>query len=100
MKKQAPKTQPPKPRRTQFWVIDTESAGQSEGQFSTSGPFSSYAEAEAYIVKDTVGLWELSCTCLTSDKTTKWCSPLHIVKTVRTVQPEITPKVNLVTVKP
>ena len=99
MKKPATKTQPPKQRRAQFWVIDTETSGQSAGQFSTSGPFSSHAEAEAHIVKDTIGVWELACTCLTSDKTAKWCSPLHIVKTVRTVQPEITPKVNLVTVK-
>lgn len=100
MKKTASKPQPPKQRRTQFWVIDTDTLGQSAGQFSTSGPFASHAEAETFIAKETLELWESSCACLASDSKAKWCGPLHIVKTMRTVQPKIKGVVKLLTVKP
>ncbi len=86
-----------KPKR-QFWVIDTDTPGMSQGQFSASGPYPTQAAAEAFIVADIRHLWEDSCTCLTSDKTKKWCKPLHIVQVLRTVEPEITPAIKLVEV--
>ena len=85
----------PKP---QFWVIDTDSPGESRGQLSASGPYPTQAAAEAAIKADIRNLWEDSCTCLTSDKSTKWCKPLHIAEVVRTVEPEITPRIALVDV--
>jgi hypothetical protein len=81
---------------SQFWVIDTDTPGMSQGQFSASGPYPTQAAAEAAIVADIRNLWEDSCTCLTSDKTSKWCKPLHIVEVRRTVEPEITPSIRLV----
>ena len=84
------------PTCSQFWVIDTDTPGMSQGQFSASGPYPTQAAAEAAIVADIRNLWEDSCTCLTSDKTSKWCKPLHIVEVRRTVEPEITPTIRLV----
>lgn len=81
---------------SQFWVIDTDTPGMSQGQFSASGPYPTQAAAEAAIVADIRNLWEDSCTCLTSDKTNKWCKPLHIVEVRRTVEPEITPTIRLI----
>lgn len=81
---------------SQFWVIDTDTPGMSKGQFSASGPYPTQAAAEAAIVADIRNLWEDSYTCLTSDKTSKWCKPLHIVEVRRTVEPEITPTIRLV----
>lgn len=85
----------PKP---QFWVIDTDTPGESLGQFSASGPYPTQAAAEAAIKADIRSLWEDSCTCLTADKTRPWCKPLHIVEVRRTVEPEITPLIRLVDV--
>ena len=101
---------PPKPKRpankkassvpsapcSQFWVIDTDTPGMSQGQFSASGPYPTQDAAEASIVADIRNLWEDSCTCMTSDKTSNWCKPLHIVEVRRTVEPEITPNITLV----
>jgi hypothetical protein len=84
--------------KSQFWVIDTDTPGMSQGEFSASGPYPTQAAAEAFIVAETRNLWEDSCTCLTSDKTTMWCKPLHIVEVRRTVIPEITANVKLVEV--
>jgi hypothetical protein len=81
---------------SQFWVIDTDTTGMSQGQFSASGPYPTQAAAESAIVADISDLWEDSCTCLTSDKSSKWCKPLHIVEVRRTVEPEITPSIRLV----
>lgn len=81
---------------SQFWVIDTDTPGMSQGQSSASGPYPTQAAAEAAIVADIRNLWEDSCTCLTSDKTNKWCKPLHIVEVRRTVEPEITPTIRLI----
>ena len=101
---------PPKPKRpankrassvpsapcSQFWVIDTDSPGMSQGQFSASGPYPTQDAAEAFIVADTSNLWEDSCACLQSEKKRPWCKPLHIVEVRRTVIPEITAKVVLI----
>jgi len=80
----------------QFWVIDTDTCGESQGQFSASGPYPTIKAAEDAIKADIRNLWEDSCTCLTSDKTAKWCKPFHIVEVRRTVQPEIKPAITLV----
>lgn len=108
MKKKPTPTKPKRPAKqkaggvcpeatcSQFWVIDTDTPGMSFGQFSASGPYPTQAAAEAAIVADIRNLWEDSCTCLTSDKTSKWCKPLHIVEVRRTVEPEITPTIRLI----
>ena len=91
-----------KPRRSparpcsDFWVIDTGSQAESRGTHEARGPFSSQKSAEDWIIRDTRAIWEDSCTCLTSDKSAKWCKPLHIVQVVRTVEPDITAKVTLI----
>jgi hypothetical protein len=82
--------------KLQFWVIDTDACGESQGQFSASGPYPTLKAAEDAIKADIRNLWEDSCTCLTSDKTAKWCKPFHIVEVRRTVQPEIKPAITLV----
>jgi hypothetical protein len=81
--------------KNQFWIIDTDTPGESQGEFSASGPYPSKASAEAHIVRDTRALWEDGCSCTQSDKTVPWCKPRHIVQVVRTVQPTITAKVKL-----
>lgn len=67
----------------------------SQGQFSASGPYSTLAAAEAAILRDTRHLWEDSCDCIKSNRE-PWCKPLHIVQVIRTVIPEITPRIRLV----
>lgn len=81
---------------SQFWVIDTDTPGMSQGTFTAIGPFQTQAKAESYIIEDTKSVWEDSCTCLTSDKSKKWQKPSHIVQVIRTVEPEITANVVLV----
>ena len=96
MKKPSSKTKRPAPTGSQFWVIDTDTPGISEGQFCASGPYPTQAAAEAAIVADTKQLWQGGCSCTQTDKTIPWCKPLHIVQVRRTVMPEITAKVDLV----
>jgi len=83
-----------KAKAPRFWVIDTDTMGS----LSAFGPYRTQKEAEAAIVADIRSLWEESCTCLTSEKTTRWCKPLHIVEVRRTVEPDITPTIRLVDV--
>jgi len=98
MKKKPTLTKPKRDAKKspQFWVIDTDAPGMLQGQLSASGPYPTQAAAEAAIAADIRNLWEDSCTCLTSDKTIKWCKPRHIVEVRRTVEPEITPTIRLV----
>ena len=97
MKSKATKTRRSSgPSCSEFWVIDTGAGGESIGTHEARGPFSSQKSAEDWIIRDTRAIWEDSCTCLTSDKSTKWCKPLHIVQVVRTVEPDITAKVTLI----
>ena len=84
-----------KKAKRQFWVIDTDAPGMSKVQFSASGPYTSQAAAESYILNDARTLWEDSCDCIKSDKTVPWCKPLHIVEVRRTVMPKITANVVL-----
>jgi len=80
----------------EYWIIDTEIGGTSQGTFEARGPYSSVKSAEQTILIETKILWEDSCTCLKNDKETPWCSPLKIVEVVRTVLPEITAKIKLI----
>jgi hypothetical protein len=84
----------------QFWIIDTDATGMSQGEFSASGPYPTQRAAEDHIRRETKDIWEDSCACLQSDKTNKWCNPLHIVKVIRTVQPVIRATVKLEEVEP
>lgn len=86
--------------KTQFWVIDTDTATQHSSTFIATGPYKSIRAAEAFITEDTRSTWEDSCACLTSDKKSEWCKPLYIVKLCRAVQPKIKPSIKLVDVKP
>lgn len=97
MRKTKPKT--PKPA-ADIWVIDLDSPGTSIGQFCASGPYESEEAAEIAIADDIINLWSDACTCLTSDKSQKWCKALHIVRVLRTVQPEISPTISLVNITP
>lgn len=94
------KTKPAKesPLEENYWVIDTDSAGELSGEFSSRGPYPTQEAAEIAIIECTKELWEDSCACLQSDKRADWCNPLHIVKVIRTVQPKITANVKLETV--
>jgi hypothetical protein len=95
----AMKTKPTKiPLEENYWVIDTASAGALSGEFSSRGPYPTQEAAERAIIECTKELWEDSCVCLQRDKRTDWCSPLHIVKVIRTVQPKVTANVKLETV--
>ena len=81
--------------KKQFWIIDTETPGMSQGQFSASGPFSSRLSAEAHIIADTRNLWEDSGTSIQTETARPWCKPLHIVEVVRTVVPAIRAQIKL-----
>jgi hypothetical protein len=76
--------------KKQYWIIDPD-------ELSASGPFPTQAAAESAIKADIDNLWQDSCTCLTSNPAVPFCGPLHIVQVVRTVQPEITPIIKLIT---
>jgi hypothetical protein len=89
MKKSSPKA------IAQFWVIDTDTPGMSQGQFSASGPYPTQKAAEEFIKDDTRNLWEDSCACLQTEKKRPWCKPLHIVQVLRTVTPEIKASITL-----
>ena len=84
-----------KKAKSQFLIIDTDTPGMSRGQFSASGPYTSKAAAESYILNDARTLWEDSCDSIKSEKTVPWCNPLHIVEVRRTVIPKITANVVL-----
>ena len=84
-----------KKAKSQFWIIDTDTPGMSKGQHSASGPYTSQAVAESYILNDARTLWEDSCDSIKSDQTAPWCKPLHIVEVRRTVIPKITANVVL-----
>jgi hypothetical protein len=79
----------------QCWIIDTDTPGMSEGEFSASGPYPTQRSAEQHILRKMKELFGSSCSCIQSDKTSTWCKPLHIVKVVRTVQPAIRARVTL-----
>lgn len=81
----------PKP---EFWIIDTDTPGMSQGEFSASGPYPTQRAAEQHILRETKLLFESSCSCLQRDDS-PWCKPLHIVQVVRTVQPAIRARVAL-----
>jgi len=81
--------------RSQFWVIDTDTPGMSEGTYTATGPYPTQAAAEKAIREDIAEIWKDSCTCLTADKSKKWQKPLHIVEVRRTVTPEIIPLITL-----
>lgn len=83
-------------RAFQYWVIDTSAQGESRKDCTATGPFKTQRAAEKHIMDDHKALWESSCACLQSATNTPWSGPLHIVKHVRTVLPEITAKVKLV----
>jgi hypothetical protein len=81
--------------KTQFWIIDTDTPGMSQGELSVSGPYPTQRAAEDHIRRETKDLWENSCPCLQHENGKPWCKPLHIVKDVRTVQPAIRAHVSL-----
>ena len=85
--------------KSQFWIIDTETPGMSQGQFSASGPYPTRKAAETAIPTDIRNLWEDSCPCLQREKDVPWFMPLHIAEVVRTVQPQITAKIILADTK-
>ena len=87
-------------KQKQFWVIDTETPGLSQGQFSATGPFPSRRSAESHIINDTRELWEDSGTSAQTETTRPWCKPLHIVEVVRTVVPAIKAQIKLEDVTP
>jgi hypothetical protein len=81
--------------KIQFWIIDTDTPGMYEGEFSASGPYPTQRSAEQHILREMKELFEESCECLQRDETSPWCKPLHIVKVVRTVQPAIRASIKL-----
>jgi hypothetical protein len=81
--------------KSQFWIIDTETPGMSQGEFSASGPYPSQRAAEDHIRRETKEMFEESCPRLQREREVDWCKPLHIVKVVRTVQPAIRASIKL-----
>lgn len=82
-------------KKGKFWVIDTDTPGMSEGQFSAFGPYKTQAAAERFIKDDAKELWEGSCACLQTDNKTPWGGIFHIVKVVRSVETNVEGKVTL-----
>lgn len=83
----------------EYWVIDTESQGESLGSFSATGPYTSKRAAETTILDAARSFWDDACTCLKRDNEIAWSKPLHIVEVVRTVVPKITAKIALADVE-
>jgi hypothetical protein len=81
--------------KSQYWIIDTDTPGMSQGELSASGPYPTQRAAEEHIRRETKALWEDSCPCLQRENGTPWCKPLHIVRVVRTVQPAIRATIKL-----
>ena len=81
--------------KKQFWIIDTGSPGESQGQFGASGPFPSQRSAEAHLVSETRDLWEDSGTSIQTEMERPWCEKQLIVEVVRAVIPAIRAQVKL-----
>lgn len=81
----------------QYWIIDTDSFGQSMNTREASGPYPTKKAAEKAVLKDTQDFWDDACTCLKEgcDKD-NWCKPLLIVEVVRAVVPKITATIKLI----
>jgi hypothetical protein len=82
--------------KPEFWVIDTDTPGMSQGQFSASGPYPTQKAAEAAIIADTRNLWESACNCLQSAASPPWSAPQIIVQVVRKVEVQISASISLI----
>ena len=90
------KTKTKKQPTSEFWIIDTETEGQTQGTCEARGPFASMAAVERFLVEDVTNLWQSSCSCIQSANDEAWCKPQKIVEVRRVVTPEITATVKLV----
>lgn len=91
-KKKATKGQ--KPRRlapvpcSQFWVLDTGTAGMSESTIQAHGPYHTQERAERWIKETSAADWIGSYGCLrTGGAPEKWGDEYIIVQVVRSVRP-------------
>jgi hypothetical protein len=83
-----------KPRRlapvsgSQFWVLDTGTAGESEGTIQAHGPYHTQERAEQWIKETSAEDWIGSCGCLrTGGAPQDWGDEYIIVQVVRSVRP-------------
>ena len=84
----------------QYWIIDTDTPGMSQGEFSASGPYPSKKAAENHIRRDTRETWEDAGASIQTEMDRPWCKPLHIVEVIKAVQPEIRGIVTLTEIFP
>lgn len=72
---------------SQFWVLDTGTAGMSSGTIAAHGPFHSQDRAEEWLKDISASDWLESCGCLRSGEPEAWGDEYHIVQVIRSVRP-------------
>ena len=72
---------------SQFWVIDTGTAGMSANTLQAHGPFHTQERAEQWIKDTSADFWLESCGCLRTGDPEKWGDEHIIVQVVRKVKP-------------
>lgn len=82
--------------KKEYWIIDTDSTALSADTRSATGPYPTKKAAEVAALSDIRNVWEDSCTCLKTEHSTDWCTPLLIVEVLRSVVPKITAKIELI----
>ena len=71
-------------RKSEFWIIETDSNGETESSKSAFGPFATVAYAEQWLREDTADTY-LSADKSLRDGITPWAAPVHIVQVLKTV---------------
>jgi hypothetical protein len=86
--------------KNEFWIIDTESPGESENSKSAIGPFYTKLEAESWLMDDALNTFinsdiPLIDRCDHGQPDKDWAMPFIIVQTVRKVRPTPTYQVSI-----
>jgi len=71
-------------RKSEFWIIETDSSGETEGSKGAIGPFESIAYAEKWLRQNSADTY-LSADKSLRDGITPWAAPVHIVQVLKTV---------------
>ncbi len=74
-------------KQTQFWILDTGTAGMSAGTLQAHGPYPTQVGAEQWLKDTSAEDWLSSCGCLRTGDPQAWGDEYIIVQVVRKVKP-------------
>lgn len=84
--------------KNEYWIIETDTPGESLDSKSALGPYSSLAEAERWLREDAKETFlDADKSCRELSERVEWAAPVHIVQVVKTVKqcPEVSVRVRL-----